>query len=51
MQLTDGWNDYGSVQMLNDGKKLLAERHSMSQASELYIVTPGKKKRQQKLNK
>lgn len=43
MQLTDGWNDYGSVQMLNNGKKLLAERHSMSQASELYIVTPGKK--------
>ena len=37
---------------LMTAKKLLAERHSMSQASELYIVTPGeKKKRQQKLNK
>ena len=43
MQLADGWNDYGSVQLLNDGKRLLAERHSMSKAPELYIVTPGKK--------
>lgn len=49
MQLTDGWNDYGSVQVLNDGKKLLAERHSMSQASELYIVTPGKKEKTAKV--
>lgn len=49
MQLTDGWNDYGSVQMLNDSKKLLAERHSMSQASELYIVTPGKKEKTAKV--
>lgn len=49
MQLTDGWNDYGSVQMLNDGKKLLAERHSMSQASELYIVTPDKKEKTAKV--
>lgn len=49
MQLTDGWNDYGSVQMLNDGKKLLAERHSMSQASELYIVTPGNKEKTAKV--
>lgn len=49
MQLTDGWNDYGSVQMLNDGKKLLAERHNMSQASELYIVTPGKKEKTAKV--
>ena len=49
MQITDGWNDYGSVQMLNNGKKLLAERHSMSQASELYIVTPGKKEKTAKV--
>lgn len=49
MQLTDGWNDYGSVQMLNNGKKLLAERHSMSQASELYIITLGKKEKTAKV--
>ena len=45
-QLTDGWNDYGSIQLLNDGKTLLAERHSMSQASELYIIEPSKKEKQ-----
>ena len=48
-QLTDGWYDYGSVQLLNDGKKLLAERHSMSQASELYVVTPSKKEKSSKV--
>ena len=47
-QLTDGWNDYGSVQLLNDGKKLLAERHSMSQASELYVINPSKKEKESK---
>ena len=46
MQLTDGWNDYGSIQLLNDGKKLLAERHCMSQASELYVIKPSKKEKQ-----
>lgn len=48
-QLTDGWYDYGSVKMLNNGNKLLAERHSMSQASELYIVNPGKKEKTAKV--
>lgn len=47
-QLTEGWNDYGSVQLLNDGKRLLAERHSMSQAPELYIVSPDKKEKASK---
>ena len=47
-QLTDGWHDYGSVQLLNDGKKLLAERHSMSQASELYVINPSKKEKESK---
>lgn len=42
-QITDGWNDYGSLQMLGDGKSLLCTRHSMSQADELYVVTPAKK--------
>lgn len=48
MQLTDGWYDYGSVQLLNNGKKLLAERHSMSQAPELFIVSPSKKEKESK---
>lgn len=45
VQLTDGWYDYGSVKLLNSGKKLLAERHSMSQAPELYVVNPSKKEK------
>jgi len=44
-QLTDGWFDYGSIYLLNDGKKLLAERHSMSQGAELYVVNPSKKEK------
>lgn len=48
-QLADGWYDYGSVQLLNDGKRLLAERHSMSQAPELFIVTPAKKENMSKV--
>ena len=47
-QLTYGWYDYGSVQLLNDGNKLLAERHSMSQASELFVINPSKKEKQSK---
>ncbi len=45
MQLTDGVNDYGSLQLMNNGKTLLAERHSMSQGAELYAVTPAKKEK------
>lgn len=47
-QLTDGWHDFGSVQLLNDGKHLLAERHDMAQAPELYIITPDKKEKSSK---
>ena len=41
-QLTDDWADFGSVQLLNNGNKLLASRHSFLQGDELYVVTPGK---------
>ena len=37
------WADYGSVQMLGDGKRLLAERHSFIAPADLYIVSPAKK--------
>ena len=50
MQLTDGWFDYGSVQLLNSGNKLLAERHSMSQGAELYTITPSKKEKTAKVS-
>lgn len=41
-QLTDDWADFGSVQMLGTTGKLLASRHSISLADELYVITPGK---------
>ena len=41
-QLTDDWMDFGSIQMLGSSGKILAPRHSISQADELYIITPGK---------
>ena len=41
-QLTDDWVDFGSIQMLGNSGKILASRHSISQADELYVVTPGK---------
>ena len=41
-QLTDDWMDFGSIQMLSNTGKILASRHSISQADELYIITPGK---------
>ena len=41
-QLTDDWMDFGSVQLMNNGKQLLMKRHSMSQGDEIYAVTPSK---------
>lgn len=42
VQLTDDIADFGSISLANNGNTLLASRHSMSQADELYIVNPGK---------
>ncbi len=45
-QLTDGQHNYVSVALLGQtGKKLLALRQSMSQANEIYVVTPSKKEK------
>lgn len=41
-QITNDWMDFGSIQMLGNTGKILASRHSIEQADELYIVTPGK---------
>ena len=43
-RLTDTWTDFGSVQMLNNKKQLLVERHSFAEPADLYIVTPDTKK-------
>ena len=42
-QLTKCVADFGSAQLLGNGKQLIAERHSYMEASELYIVTPNRK--------
>lgn len=44
----DSWNDYGSIQILND-KQLLATRHSMIEPDDIYIVTPDKKEKKAKV--
>ncbi len=41
-QLPNEWADYGSLQMLNDGKRILAERHSYKASADLYLITPNK---------
>ena len=42
-QLTESWDDWTSVQMANDGKRILAARQSMSSPTDLYLVTPPKR--------
>ena len=49
-QLTDDWMDFGSIQMLGSSGKILASRHSISQADELYIITPGKNVKKTKVS-
>ena len=43
-QLTNDCADWGSLQMLNNGKQLLMERHSFLEPADLYVVTPDLKK-------
>ena len=43
-QLTNDWADFGSLQLLNNGKQLLMERHSYTAPADLYVVTPNTKK-------
>ncbi len=41
-QLTNDWDDFVSIAPANNGGKLLAMRQSMSEPTDIYIVTPGK---------
>lgn len=41
-QLTDNCADFGSLQMLGNGKQIIAERHSYGEPADLYLITPGK---------
>jgi len=44
VQLTNDCADFGSLQLMNNGKQLLMERHSYTAPADLYIVTPNTKK-------
>ena len=43
-QMTDTWDDFGSIHLMNNGKQLLMERHNYTSPADLYIVTPNFKK-------
>ena len=43
-QMTETWDDFGSVHLMNNGKQLLMERHNFTSPADLYIVTPNFKK-------
>ena len=40
----NAWADFGSIHLMNNGKQLLMERHSITAPADLYIVTPNFKK-------
>ena len=39
-QKDNQWADFGSLQLMNNGKQLLLERHSFTAPADLYVVTP-----------
>ena len=43
-QKNNPWADFGSIQLMNNSKQLLMERHSFTAPADLYIVTPNFKK-------
>ena len=43
-QLTETWDDWTSLQMANDGQRILATRQSLSHPTDIYMVTPPVKK-------
>ncbi len=42
-QLTSYTADFGSLKMLGDGKRIVAERHSYMESADLYLLTPNSK--------
>ncbi len=43
-KMTETWDDFGSIHLMNNGKQLLMERHNFTSPADLYIVTPNFKK-------
>ena len=37
------WADFGSLKMLGDGKRIIAERHNYTSPADLYLITPNTK--------
>ena len=50
MQLTETWDDWTSLQLANDGKRILATRQSLSAPTDIYMVTPPSKKQAIKID-
>ena len=44
IRLTNDCADWGSLQLMNNGRQLLMERHSYIEPADLYVVTPNVKK-------
>ncbi len=42
-QLTETWDDWTSIQMANNGQRILATRQSLSAPTDIYMVTPNAK--------
>ncbi|MBO4812042.1 MAG: S9 family peptidase [Prevotella sp.] len=47
IRLTNDCADWGSLQLMNNGRQLLMERHSYIEPADLYVVTPNVKKPEQ----
>ena len=45
-QAGNPWADFGAIQLMNNGKQLLMERHSFTAPADLYVVTPNFKRPQ-----
>ena len=45
-QAGNPWADFGAIQLMNNGKQLLMERHSFTAPADLYVVTPSFKRPQ-----
>ena len=43
-QLTETWDDWTSIQMANNGQRILATRQSLSAPTDIYMVTPATKR-------
>ena len=48
-QLTETWDDWTSIQMANNGQRILATRQSLSTPTDIYMVTPPTKKQATKI--